>query len=89
MATAYCKLLFQVLSSISEELLGDSVDNNIIEFPAVIEPGPKERNSELIEIYQTIKLAALKKFALNGFALGGLINGVTRSAKSLRSIILL
>ena len=70
MAAAYCKLLYQVLSSISKELVGGSVDNylNNIEFPSVAEPGPEERNSELAEGYQTI-LAALKKFGLNGFSL--------------------
>ena len=77
MAATYCKLLYQVLGSISEKLVGGSVDDycNNIEFPAVTaEPSPEERNSELAEGYQTI-FALLKKFGLNGFALGDLING--------------
>ena len=77
MAATYCKLLYQVLSSISDNLVGGSVDDycNNIEFPAATEPSPEEKNSELAEAYQRI-LAALKKFSgLNGFTPGNLING--------------
>ena len=77
MAATYCKLLYQVLSSISEEFLGSSVDDycSNIEFPAVTaEPSPKERNSESSETYKAI-LAILKEFGPNGFTPGDLING--------------
>ena len=76
MAATYCKLLYQLLGSISENLVGGSVDDycNNIEFPAVTaEPSPEERNnySKLAEKL----LALLKDTGLNGFPLGDLING--------------
>ena len=74
MAAAYCKLLYQLLGSISENFPGGSVDDNCsnIEFPAVTaEPSPKEGNSKG---YEEI-LALLKDTGLNGFPLGDLING--------------
>ena len=77
MAATYCKLQYQILSSINEKLVDGSVDDycNNIEFPAVTaEPSPEERNSELAKGYETI-LAILKNLGLNGFALGDLING--------------
>ena len=74
MAATYCRLLYQLLGSISEKFPGGSVDDNCnnIEFPAVTaEPSPKERNSKG---YEEI-LALLKDTGLNGFPLGDLING--------------
>ena len=77
MAATYCRLQYQILSSINEKLVDGSVDDycNNIEFPAVTaEPSPEEKNSELAKGYEII-LAILKNLGLNGFALGDLING--------------
>lgn len=77
MAATYCKLLYQILHSISADLVDGSVDDYCknIELPAVTEPRPEERNSKLVKtLYQEI-LKVLKNTGLNGYPFGDLING--------------
>ena len=76
MAATYCKLLFQVLNSISAKFIDGSVDDfcrgEEIELPE--EPRPEDKSSILTETYRRI-LEGLKGTDLNGNSIGDLING--------------
>lgn len=77
MAATYCKLLYQLLHSISADSLPGSIDDfcKDVEFPAITEPRPEDKSSTLSKAYQKI-LDALKGTGLNnGYSFGDLING--------------
>ena len=54
MAATYCKLLYQLLHSISADSLPGSIDDfcKDVEFPAITEPRPEDKSSTLTKAYQ-------------------------------------